>query len=232
MASIEDPPGPDYSCLAMTGPSHCPTFTMICQYKGYVEESSGRTKKEAKNLAAEKMYHRFSKESKFKLQPSKLQNYFETFPSTILHLKSFNEKEMLVKESSKKAFEKYSALRKTGTVKATVDTKKPLSEYFLHLKKNLGDKEYGVLANELLRIIDDCKCFTFNNPEKELENCLKTLNINLNRVQYRLKQNGAIYGLKLSTIPVISEIGYGITQKEAEMEAVAKITKTLLLMLI
>lgn len=222
---------PDYSKCTASGPPHNPEFTVTCKYQGYKEEGIGKTKKEAKNRAAQQMYKKFSKESKIADHSSKLENYLKSFTDDMSQLKVCSNHETIMKESSEKAVKTYSTLTKMELIKPVIDTKKTFHEYYLNLKSSLTYNEHNLVINELIDISNACKKFSPNTLTK-LENILKNLNINLKVIQFDSKKNGAVYGLQLNTNPVISEIGLGLTEEEAETSAVVEIAKTLLLMLV
>lgn len=176
------------------------------------------------------MYERFFEE-KITVPHGKLENYFERISGGISQLQVYEKNENILKESSKKALQKYSVLTKTGLIKSVVNTKKPFHEYYSFLKNSLKFDELNTVINKLINVIDNCKKFS-SNAKLELEQIVDNLNLNLKIIQYDSKKSCAIYGLQLNTNPVISEIGFGLTQKEAEVSAVAEIAKTLILMLI
>lgn len=238
MAATRGAP-PAYTCTQPDGPSHLPVFTFICKYKEFEEEGRGSCKKQAKNLAAQKMFERVSAESIVVVPQHEMKSYLQTVSDSVTQLKLYEDNQALMIKANEKALEHHSQLSKTKVIKNTTNNTS-YNDCYAFLRDAFSPSQRETVINKLQDTINACGEFISNkqiiDPMNLLQEALNILNINSEKVNYDIKQSSSdknrVYGLKLNTNPTISEIGCGRNDKEAKTLAIFHVAQTLSLMLL
>ncbi|XP_003427268.1 uncharacterized protein LOC100678018 [Nasonia vitripennis] len=230
---------PEYKLTGESGPPHNPEFTFVCKYQGKSVEAKGSSKKEAKALAAQRMYETVAKDVT-KLQvvvpETQVQSYIETINEGLEQVKIFETNKKLMEQSVKKAKLNYPKL--TTTVQSTtIYPNETISNYHNLIKKSMSMRDREFVIDKLHDIMEACKSCLFlgdrgTNPMILLKTTLSSVNVKVKEVEFQTKSNNSIYSMILETQPVIHEIACGKTRKEAEVTTIFLIAKTLTIMLL
>ncbi|OXU25482.1 hypothetical protein TSAR_014956, partial [Trichomalopsis sarcophagae] len=230
---------PEYELTGASGPPHNPEFTFVCKYQGKSVEAKGSSKKEAKALAAQRMYETVAKyETKLQVvvPETQIQSYIQTITEGLEQVKIFETNKKLMEESVKKAKLNYPKL--TTTVQSTtIYPDEAISNYHNLIKKSMSIRDREFVIDKLHGIMETCRSCLFlddrsTNPMILLKTTLSSINVKVKEVEFQTKSNNSIYSMALETQPVIHEIACGKTRKEAEVTAIFLIAKTLTIMLL
>ncbi|KAJ8670743.1 hypothetical protein QAD02_002002 [Eretmocerus hayati] len=227
-------PAPVYECKSVFGPSHLPTFTVSCKYDKVEELGTATTKKEAKNLAAQKMYERLTTEVQIVVPEVKIQSYLQSLNKGISQLQLLKDQATSLQQSAQRAKAKYPQLSKTKLIIQSAASNRLCKDYHTLLSDAFPFNVRKMAIEKLKSIIDSfCKEILSNDSFDKLKLVLKDLNLNLTEsvVNNRAGTNQVLYGLKLDTNPVISEISLGSDFLEAKRVATFKLAETLSIML-
>lgn len=198
----------------------------------------GSSKREAKTLAAQRMYEMASKrvsELQVEVPETQLKSYIETITEGLQQVKMYECNKKKMEKSVEKALSNYPKLT-TTVVSAPTVPENSFGNYHKLLKNSISIRDRELTIDKLNDTMEACKSSSIGdrstNPMALLKNTLKSINLNVKEVEHKTKCNIFIHSLKLDTQPVINEIAYGKTRKEAEVMAIFLIAKTLTIMLL
>ena len=229
---------PEYILEGTTGSPHNPEFVMTCKYKDITEEGRGKTKQEAKQSSAEKVFNKLQNAEMIVFPDIQISSYLENICQGASQLKILEEEELVKKSSTDKAINNYSELSKNQLQKHT-----KTNSYFnchLFLKNQFDVSMRQSIIGDLQDIISVCENKMSAKDTKTLtlmiKNTLKSLEVELEEVDYQCNNFDNSYKsiccLKISTNPPICEIACGHNKREAKINGICEISKALCIFLI
>lgn len=166
-----------------------------------------------------------------------MNSYLETVDKRLEELSIHENSHKAIAESVEKALKLFLPLSKTTTDKAVnVKDAHSYNEYHTFLKNAFSDAIRGRVVDKLQDLIRNCQDFFNGNDTSKLmvllKQALKELNIEVNEVNHSVNnKNSFIFGLKLNTNPVISEIGYGDSKSVAVIQSIIQLAITVCILI-